>query len=72
MVQGVDVQFTTVNGGSMEFRLCEQDDPCTPVTQACLDTHLLANAGGVTRQVWLELTLKGLAFLKSNGKKLCE
>ena len=37
----IGVQITANHLGWMEFRLCPHDDPTTPVTQDCLDNHLL-------------------------------
>lgn len=37
----VKVQLTANHLGYFEFRLCEHNDPFTPVTQECLDEHVL-------------------------------
>lgn len=38
----VKVQLTANHLGYFEFRLCEHNDPFTPVTQECLDEHVLS------------------------------
>lgn len=35
------VEITANHNGWFEFRLCPHNDPSTPVTQDCLDQHLL-------------------------------
>ncbi|XP_061194239.1 uncharacterized protein LOC133202437 [Saccostrea echinata] len=46
----VKVQLTANHLGYFEFRLCEHNDPFTPVTQECLDEHVLTlHNGGGTR-----------------------
>ncbi|KAI0209664.1 hypothetical protein LSAT2_005674, partial [Lamellibrachia satsuma] len=43
------IEITANHLGWFEFRLCPQDEPLTPATQACLDSHLLQLADGSTR-----------------------
>nr|KAG5707276.1 hypothetical protein BaRGS_000050 [Batillaria attramentaria] len=42
----VRVEITANHAGWFEFRLCPHNDPSTPVTQRCLDQHLLGLADG--------------------------
>ncbi|XP_062594876.1 uncharacterized protein LOC134256230 [Saccostrea cucullata] len=42
----VKVQITANHLGYFEFRLCEHNDPFTPVTQECLDEHVLTLYNG--------------------------
>ncbi|XP_022343370.2 uncharacterized protein LOC111136653 [Crassostrea virginica] len=42
----VKVQITANHLGYFEFRLCEHNDPFTPVTQECLDKHVLNLTNG--------------------------
>ena len=43
----VKIELTANHQGFMEFRLCAQNNPLVPVSQACLDRHLLEQVGGV-------------------------
>ncbi|WAR03536.1 hypothetical protein MAR_010094 [Mya arenaria] len=47
----VTVEVTTNHGGYFEFRICPNNDPTRPVTESCLDEHLLQQPSGDTR--WL-------------------
>lgn len=38
------VNLTATHGGYFEFKLCANDDVLTPITQNCLDKHLLTRA----------------------------
>lgn len=40
-VINVTIELTTNHKGYFEFRLCPQNDPYTPITEACLDRHVL-------------------------------
>ncbi|XP_061174818.1 uncharacterized protein LOC133183964 [Saccostrea echinata] len=40
-VINVTIELTTNHRGYFEFRLCPQNDPYTPITEACLDKHVL-------------------------------
>lgn len=42
----VKVQITANHLGYFEFRLCEHNNPFTPVTQECLDEHVLSLSDG--------------------------
>ena len=42
----VAADITANHKGYFEFRLCPQNNPSVPVTEACLDRHLLAGHGG--------------------------
>lgn len=42
----VKVQITANHLGYFEFRLCEHNDPFTPVTKECLDEHVLSLPDG--------------------------
>lgn len=37
----VTIELTTNHKGYFEFRLCPQNDPFTPITEECLDRHVL-------------------------------
>lgn len=37
----VTIELTTNHKGYFEFRLCPQNDPYTPITEECLDRHVL-------------------------------
>ena len=45
----VEVQITATHKGYFEFRLCPHNNPNTPVTQACLDQHILTQQNGNAR-----------------------
>ena len=42
----VKIELTANHQGFMEFRLCPQNNPLVPASQACLDKHLLERVGG--------------------------
>lgn len=42
----VKVHITANHLGYFEFRLCEHNNPFTPVTQECLDEHVLSLSDG--------------------------
>ena len=42
----VKIELTANHQGFMEFRLCAQNNPLVPASQACLDRHLLEQVGG--------------------------
>ena len=43
----VKIELTANHQGFMEFRLCAQNNPLVPASQACLDRHLLEQVGGL-------------------------
>ncbi|XP_046558802.1 uncharacterized protein LOC124267855 [Haliotis rubra] len=45
----IDIDLTANHKGYFEFRLCPNNDPSTPITQQCLDRHLLKHPEGSTR-----------------------
>ena len=42
----VKIELTANHQGFMEFRLCPQNNPLVPASQACLDRHLLERVDG--------------------------
>ncbi|XP_033748370.1 uncharacterized protein LOC117333264 [Pecten maximus] len=47
----IEIQVTASHHGFFEFRLCPNNDPSKPVTQECLDRHVLKQPDGKTRVI---------------------